>query len=279
MAENQLPEAVVQKLDPNRRKFILGILAAGITAPTVASFVMGKANKSAIAGNPIRPASLIDSSGNFNFTYAYSGNSYPESSANYFYNHYSGNFLRDASGNFLLDLSGNLLCGTSGNIVLDMSGNAIPSGNFAYAPHPSGNWIYDPSSNSVRIPFRDPSGNATSYYGLNLDPSGNTFSDNSFTYDSNGVINYNPNQQNPSLACVVSANHIQQIQTPPSSTSSVAPSSTSSVAPSSTSAPTTSSAPTTTNPGVSQNGSGSSVTTTTVPVTPIVPNGSIPATK
>jgi hypothetical protein len=30
---------------------------------------------------------------------------------------------------------------------------------------------------------------------------------------------------------------------------------------------------------VNQNGSGSSVTTTTVPVTPIVPNGSIPATK
>ena len=283
MAENQLPEEVVQKLDPNRRKFLLGILAAGITAPSVASFVMGKTNKSAVVGTPIRPASIINASGNFNFSYLYSGNSYSYSSANYFYNNYSGNFLRDASGNFLLDLSGNLLCGTSGNILLDMSGNAIPSGNFAYAPHPSGNWIYDPSSNSVRIPFRDPSGNASSYYGLNLDPSGNTFRDNSFAYDSNGVVNFNSNQQNPGLACVVSANHIRQIQTPPSSSSTMAPTSTtaptSTSTSTSTSAPTTSSAPTTTNPGVNQNGSGSSNTTTTVPVTPVVPNGSIPATK
>ena len=278
MVENQLPEAVVQKLDPNRRKFILGILAAGITAPTVASFVMGKANKSAVAGNPIRPASLIDSSGNFNFTYAYSGNSYPDYSANSIYDNYSGNFLRDANGNFEFDPSGNLQCGTSGNILLDMSGNAIQSGNFAYSPHPSGNWIYDPSANSVRIPFRDSNGNDGGFLGLDMDPSGNAFYDRYLSYDSNGVIDYYSSAQIPGLACVVSANHIQQLQVPPSS-SSVAPSSTSSVAPSSTSAPTTSSAPTTTNPGVSQNGSGSSVTTTTVPVTPIVPNGSIPATK
>ena len=270
MAENQLPEAVVQKLDPNRRKFILGILAAGITAPTVASFVMGKANKSAVAGNPIRPASLIDSSGNFNFTYAYSGNSYSDYSANSIYDNYSGNFLRDANGNFEFDPSGNLQCGTSGNILLDMSGNAIPSGNFAYSPHPSGNWIYDPSANSVRIPFRDSNGNDGGFLGLDMDPSGNAFYDRYLSYDSNGVIDYYSSAQIPGLACVVSANHIQQLQVPPSS---------SSVAPSSTSAPTTSSAPTTTNPGVSQNGSGSSVTTTTVPVTPIVPNGSIPATK
>ncbi len=255
MAENQLPEEVVQKLDPNRRKFLLGILAAGITAPSVASFVMGKANKSAVIGTPIRPASIINASGNFNFVVSSNGNFFPGSSANYVYNNISGNFLRDASGNFELDPSGNLLCGTSGNILLDMSGNAIPSGNFAYAPHPSGNWIYDPSSNSVRIPFRDPSGNAMSFYGIDIDPSGNTFRDNSFRYDSNGVIQ---NNESPGLACVVSANHLRQVQVAPTSTSTVAP--------------TTSNAP------ANQNGSPSG-TTTTVPVTPVVPNGSIPATK
>ena len=247
MAENQLPEEVVQKIDPNRRKFILGILAAGITAPTVASFVMGKASKSSNAGTPIRPASVID-----------------------------------ASGNFLLDPSGNLLCGTSGNILLDMSGNAIPdpSGNIAYLANPSGNWAYDYSSNTLRIPYRDASGNAQWYYGLDMDPSGNTFRDNFFPYDSNGVINYGSSPQIPGLACVVSANHLRQVQVVPT-TSTVAPTTTSTVAPTTTStvAPTTTSAPTTTNPGVNQNGSGSSVTTTTVPVTPIVPSGSIPATR
>ena len=292
MAENQLPEEVVQKLDPNRRKFILGILAAGITAPSVASFVMGKANKSSIAGTPIRPASLIDSSGNFNIPVLFSGNLY-SSSANYIYPNYSGNFLRDASGNFLLDLSGNLLCGTSGNILLDMSGNALidPSANLAYLVNPSGNWIYDASSNSNRIPYRDMSGNVQSYYGLDMDPSGNTFEDKYFPYDSNGVINYGVSPQIPGLACVVSANHLRQAQVVPT-TSTVAPTTTSTVAPTTTStvAPTTTStvarstttstvAPTTTNPGVNQNGSGSSVTTTTVPVTPITPNGTIPATR
>ena len=281
MAENQLPEEVVQKIDPNRRKFILGILAAGITAPSVASFVMGKANKSTIIGNPIRPASLIDSSGNFNIPVLFSGNLY-SSSANYVYPNYSGNFLRDASGNFLLDPSGNLLCGTSGNILLDMSGNAIPdpSGNIAYLANPSGNWAYDYSSNTLRIPYRDASGNAQWYYGLDMDPSGNTFRDNFFPYDSNGVINYGSSPQIPGLACVVSANHLRQVQVVPT-TSTVAPTTTSTVAPTTTStvAPTTTSAPTTTNPGVNQNGSGSSVTTTTVPVTPIVPSGSIPATR
>ena len=269
MAENQLPEAVVQKLDPNRRKFILGILAAGITAPTVASFVMGKANKSTNVGTPIRPASVIDASGNFNFTVSFSGNLYPGSSANYVYNNISGNFLRDASGNFELDPSGNLQCGTSGNILLDMSGNAIPSGNFAYAPDPSGNWNYDPSSNTVRISLVYPSGNISDFYRIEMDQSGNAFYDPNFAYDSNGIIDYSRNPQIPGLACVVSANHIQQMQTPPSS---------SSVAPSSTSAPTTSSAPSTTSPAVNQNGT-PSATTTTVPVIPVIPNGTIPATK
>ena len=279
MAENQLPEEVVQKLDPNRRKFILGILAAGITAPTVASFVMGKANKSAIAGNPIRPTSLIDSSGNFKFEiYDPSGN-YPHASANFIYDNMSANFLRDASGNFALDLSGNLQCGTSGNVLLDTSGNIMWNYDFSANQNPV--WQLDPSGNWTY----DQSGNIQLYWGSNLDPSGNQFNDYFLNFDSNGVSNFYSNVQTPGVSCVVSANHIQQIQTPPSSSSvapsssSVAPSSTSSVAPTSTSAPTTSSAPTTTNPGVNQNGSGSSVTTTTVPVTPIVPNGSIPATK
>jgi hypothetical protein len=261
MAENQLPQELVQKLDPNRRKFILGILAAGITAPSVASFVMGKATKSTSTGTPIRPASLINASGNFNFTVSSNGSLFPGSSANYFYNNISGNFLRDGSGNFELDPSGNLQCGTSGNILLDMSGNAIPSGNIPYTPDPSGNWIYNVSGNGLRIPFRDPSGNALSYYGLDMDPSGNTFRDNSFKYDSNGVIDYG--QQTPGLACTVSANHIEQLQVPPTSTTS-APTSTSTVA------------PTTTSPAVNQNGAPS---TTTVPVTPIIPNGTIPATN
>ena len=275
MAENQLPEEVVQKLDPNRRKFILGILAAGITAPTVASFVMGKANKSAIAGNPIRPASLIDSSGNFKFEIFDPSGNIPFESANFIYNNMSANFLRDGSGNFALDPSGNLQCGTSGNVLLDTSGNIMLnyefSGNFnhpVWQLDPSGNWTYDPSGN-IQL---------SNYWGANLDPSGNQFNDYFLNFDSNGVSNFYSNVQTPGVSCVVSANHIQQIQTPPSS-SSVAPSSTSSVAPTSTSAPTTSSAPTTTNPGVNQNGSGSSVTTTTVPVAPIVPSGSIPATK
>lgn len=264
MAENQLPEAVVQKLDPNRRKFILGILAAGITAPSVASFVMGKASKSNNLRTPIRPASVIDASGNFNFTVSFSGNLYPASSANYVYNNISGNFLRDASGNFELDPSGNLQCGTSGNILLDMSGNAIPSGNFAYAPDPSGNWNYDPSSNTVRISLVYPSGNISDFYRIEMDQSGNAFYDPNFAYDSNGIIDYSRSPRTPGLACVVSANHIQQAQGGTSSTSSVAPSSTE--------------APTTTNAPANQNGT-PSATTTTVPVSPIVPNGSIPATK
>lgn len=243
MAENQLPEEVVQKLDPNRRKFILGILAAGITAPSVASFVMGKANKSAVIGTPIRPASIINASGNFNFSFLYSGNSYSYSSANYFYNNISGNFLRDASGNFELDPSGNLLCGTSGNILLDASGNAVPdpSGELPYVLDPSGNWAYDISSNSLSIPFQNQSGNFSDNW-LLLDPSGNAFTDPFFIYDSNGVVNFYSNQQNPGLACVVSANHIQQVQGPSQSTTTSAP-------------------------------------TTTVPVSPITPNGSIPATR
>jgi hypothetical protein len=210
---------------------------------------------------------LIDSSGNFNIPVLFSGNLY-SSSANYVYPNYSGNFLRDASGNFLLDPSGNLLCGTSGNILLDLSGNAIPdpSGNIAYLANPSGNWAYDYSSNTLRIPYRDASGNAQSYYGLDMDPSGNKFTDNYFPYDSNGVINYGSTPQIPGLACVVSANHLRQVQVVPT-TSTVAPTTTSTVA------------PTTTNPGANQNGSGSSATTTTVPVTPIVPSGSIPATR
>ena len=262
MAENQLPEEVVQKLDPNRRKFILGILAAGITAPTVASFVMGKANKSAIAGTPIRPASLIDSSGNFKFEIFDPSGNFPFESANFIYDNMSGNFLRDASGNFALDPSGNLQCGTSGNVLLDGSGNIMLnydfSGNFNYPVwqlDPSGNWTYDPSGN-IQL---------SSYWGANLDPSANQFNDFYLSYDSNGVINYYSSVQNPGIACVVSANHIQQIQTPPSS-SSVAPSTTSTVAPTTTSVP------------ANQNGS-PSVTSTTVPVTPIVPSGSIPATK
>jgi hypothetical protein len=253
----------------------LGILAAGITAPTVASFVMGKANKSAIAGTPIRPASLIDSSGNFKFEIFDPSGNFPFESANFIYDNMSGNFLRDASGNFALDPSGNLQCGTSGNVLLDASGNIMWnydfSGNFnhpVWQLDPSGNWTYDQSGN-IQL---------SNYWGANLDPSGNQFNDYFLNFDSNGVSNFYSNVQTPGVSCVVSANHIQQIQTPPSS-SSVAPSSTSPVAPTSTSAPTTSSAPTTTNPGVNQNGSGSSVTTTTVPVTPIVPNGSIPATK
>ena len=275
MAENQLPQELVQKLDPNRRKFIVGILAAGMTAPSVASFVMGKANKSTSTGTPIRPASLIDASGNFSFIVSSNGNLYPGSSANYFYNNISGNFLRDGSGNFELDPSGTLQCGTSGNILLDMSGNAIPSGNIPYTPDPSGNWIYNVSGNGLRIPFRDPSGNAMPFYGLDMDPSGNTFRDNSFKYDSNGVIDYG--QQTPGLACTVSANHIEQLQVPPTSTTS-APTSTTSAPTSTTSAPTSTStvAPTTTSPAVNQNGSPS---TTTVPVTPIIPNGTIPATN
>jgi hypothetical protein len=265
MAENQLPEEVVQKIDPNRRKFILGILAAGMTAPTVASFVMGKANKSAIAGTPIRPASLIDSSGNFKFEIFDPSGNFPFESANFIYDNMSGNFLRDASGNFALDPSGNLQCGTSGNVLLDGSGNIMWnydfSGNFnhpAWQLDPSGNWSYD-SSGNIQL---------SNYWGASLDPSGNQFNDYFLNYDSNGVVDFNSNVQNPGLACVISANHIQQVQIP----QSTVPNPTSTVAPTSTSAPTTSNAPT------NQNGS-PSVTTTTVPVTPIVPNGSIPATK
>jgi len=248
MSENQLPEEVVQKIDPNRRKFILGILAAGITAPTVASFVMGKADKSAIAGTPIRPASLIDSSGNFKFEIFDPSGNFPFESANFIYDNMSGNFLRDASGNFALDPSGNLQCGTSGNVLLDASGNIMwnydfsgnfdPSANFnfnqspAWQLDPSGNWSYD-SSGNIQL---------SNYWGASLDPSGNQFNDHFLNYDSNGVVDFYSNQQNPGLACVVSANHIQQVQGPSQSTTPSAP-------------------------------------TTTVPVSPITPNGSIPATR
>ena len=258
MADDEILDAVVEKVEPSRRKFVLGLLAAGITAPSVASFVMGKAKDSASrVGLPVRPASIIDGSGNFNFQWMDpSGNTYSDPSANYIYEAYlSGNFLRDASGNFLLDASGNLLCGTSGNILLDGSGNALldPSANHPYLPHPSGNWGYDISSNTIGISLVDQSGNAFSQI-LDLDPSGNAFYDRWFNYDSNGVVNWYASPQTPGLACVVSANHIQVQQ-----------------APTTTQAP----APTTT---VQPSGSNSSTTTTT-PVTPVTVSGTIPTVR
>jgi hypothetical protein len=245
MAENQLPEEVVQKLDPNRRKFILGILAAGVTAPTVASFVMGKAQKTSVMRNAIRPTSIIDASGNFNISYMNSSGR--DASANSLYNNISGNFLRDASGNFALDPSGNLQCGTSGNVLLDGSGNILMNPDFSgnvWQLDPSGNWTYDLSSNSVSIPLLDASGNAYGNW-LQMDASGNAFTDPFFIYDSNGVYIPYGSPQLQGVACVVSANHIRQAQNVPSTSS------------------------TTTAPA----------TTTTVPVTPVTPNGTIPATK
>ena len=298
VVENQIPEEVVQKLDPNRRKFILGILAAGITAPTVASFVMGKANKSTVAGSPIRPApfvdlsanaSIIDASGNFKFTiYDPSGNT-PFESANFVYNSISGNFLRDSNGKFAVDGNGYLQCGTSGNVLTDASGNILLNYDFIGNPDASGNnniifpdpsfnniltananlngnityignpvWQLDPSGNWSY----DGSGNIQLYWGATLDPSGNQFNDYFTYHDASGVYNPYASLQIPGVACVVSANHIRQVQGGPSLTTTVAPTTTS--APTTTVAPTTTSAPT---------------TTTTVPVTPIVPSGSIPATR
>jgi hypothetical protein len=218
---------------------------------------MGKANKSTIVGNPIRPASLIDSSGNFKFEIFDPSGNYPLQSANFIYNNISGNFLRDGSGNFALDPSGNLQCGTSGNVLVDGSGNILMSPDYSgnvWQLNPSGNWSYDGS------------GNIELYWGSNLDPSGNQFNDNFLPFDSEGVVNFYVSPQIPGVSCVVSANHIQQVQVVPT-TSTLAPTTTSTVA------------PTTTNPGANQNGSGSSATTTTVPVFPITPSGSIPATK
>jgi len=224
MADDEILEAVAEKVEPSRRKFVLGLLAAGITAPSVASFVIGKTKSSTSrTGLPVRPASIIDSSGNFNLHYMDpSGNAYLDPSANYFYEDYlSGNFLRDASGNFILDASGNLLCGTSGNILLDGSGNALIdlSGNSPYVLDPSGNWSYDISSNSVGIALQL-SGNYN-YSWLELDPSGNAFYDRYLMYDNNGVIN--PFSSPPGLACVVSANHIQVAQAPTTSTTTTTP--------------------------------------------------------
>ena len=258
MADDEILDAVAEKVEPSRRKFVLGLLAAGITAPSVASFVMGKARDSAShVGLPVRPSSIIDGSGNFNFQWMDpSGNTYSDPSANYMYETYlSGNFLRDASGNFLLDASGNLLCGTSGNILLDGSGNALldPSGNYPYLPHPSGNWGYDISSNTIGISLRDASGNAF-FQILDLDPSGNAFYDRAFNYDSNGIVDWYASPQIPGLACVVSANHIQVQQAP---TTTAVP------------------APTTT---VQPSGSNSSTTTTT-PVTPVTVSGTIPTVR
>jgi hypothetical protein len=247
MADDEILEAVAEKVEPSRRKFVLGLLAAGITAPSVASFVMGKTGGSSRVATPVRPASIIDGSGNFNFQWMDpSGNTYTDPSANYMYETYmSGNFLRDSSGNFMLDSSGNLLCGTSGNILLDGSGNALYnySANQPYVLHPSGNWAYDPSSNAIGLPLRDASGNAY-YQFVELDPSGNAFYDQWFNYDSNGVIDWYTSPQIPGLACVVSANHIQVAQAP---SNTVAP------------APTS--------------------TTTTTPVTPVTVSGTIPNVK
>ena len=255
MAENKLPEEVVQKLDPNRRKFILGILAAGIAAPSVASFVLGKANKSTFTGNAIRPASIVDASGNFNFNLASLSGNYPIVSANTMYENMSGNFLRDNSGNYAMDQSGNLLCGTSGNILLDESGNAVLSGN-SYVLNPSGNWSID-GNGDIYLNQVDGSPSWVAF-----DPSGNQFIDTNFPYDQNGNVNLvNSGNEVMGLACVVSANHIQGVPDSQNTT-------TTSVAPAST---------TTSTPAVAP--SGSAATTTAVPVIPVVPNGSIPATQ
>ena len=252
MADDEILEAVAEKVEPSRRKFVLGLLAAGITAPSVASFVMGKTGGSSRMTTPVRPASIIDSSGNFNVRFTFSGNTYPDPSANYLYETYlSGNFLRDASGNFMFDASGNLLCGTSGNILLDGSGNALVnySANQPYVLHPSGNWSYDPSSNAIGLPLRDTSGNVIWQF-VELDPSGNAFYDQIWGYDNSGVVDWFSSPQVPGLACVVSANHIQVAQ-----------------APSTTVAPTTTVAPAPTS------------TTTTTPVTPVTVSGTIPTVK
>ena len=263
MAENQLPEEVVQKLDPNRRKFILGVLAAGIAAPSVASFVLGKANKSTFTGNAIRPASIVDASGNFKFSYFDPSGNYPNVSANYMYENMSGNFLRDNSGNFAMDLSGNLLCGTSGNILIDDSGNAVLSGN-SYVLNPSGNWSFDGNGD---IYLNQADGNPS---WVAFDPSGNQFIDTNFPYDQDGLVNFDTSgNQGMGLACVVSANHIQGVpDSENTTTTSEAPASTTTSAPAST---------TTSTPAVAP--SGSAVTTTAVPVIPVVPKGSIPATQ
>ena len=212
MADDNIFDAVTEKIEPSRRKFLLGLLAAGVTAPTVASFVMGQASGPvARTGTPIRPASLIDSSGNFNMTV--SGQSYTSCSNSIYQNFLSGNFLRDANGNFILDGSGNLLCGTSGNILLDASGQAlIGSGNNLYILNPSGNWSYDPYG-QINIGFTF-SGNP--YQWLQL--SGNNFYDKVYSYDSNGVTDYSASPQVPGMACVVSANHIRVQQAPQSTT-------------------------------------------------------------
>ena len=252
MSADEILGEAADKLEPSRRKFILGLLAAGITAPSVASFVAGRVNRSsATSALPIRPASIIDSSGNFNMQWMDpSGNTYYDPSANYMYETYfSGNFLRDSSGNFVLDASGNLLCGTSGNILLDSSGNAIPnvSGNSPYIVHPSGNWTSDPSSNVIGLPIRDVSGNVWGSF-IEMDPSGHAFYDQVFSYDNNGIIDWYSSPHTPGLACVVSANHIQVTQSP-----------------------TTTVAPVTTTPASS--------TTTTTPVTPVTVSGTIPSVK
>ena len=217
MTSDENLDVIAAKVEPSRRKFILGLLAAGVTAPSVASFVMGK-SKSGIGGSAqaIRPSSIVDASGNFSFsTMDPSGNLLPNYSANFMYELLSGNFLRDASGNFLTDASGNLLCGTSGNILLDGSGNALvnPSGNIPYLLDPSGNWGYgDPSANAPGLMYEWYSGNLVSW--VELDASGNAFYDTIFSYDSNGVVDWYSSPPSPGLACVVSANHILPVQSP-----------------------------------------------------------------
>jgi hypothetical protein len=160
-------EEVARYANPSRRTFLLGLLGAAITAPTVVSF-FGK------SGQAIGPQSLTPNGGLtiwngnwFDTRYFYdpSANWLTDPSANYLcdisanYPYYSANPIRDLSGNYYIDLSGNynyfedIYYDASGNsyVVHEVTGNAYyePSGNWVCDPQ--GQFLYDPSGNWTRM--------------------------------------------------------------------------------------------------------------------------------
>jgi len=136
MSEDEIIQDILKNTNPNRRKFLTGLLGAAVATPTMVSFALGRIAQA-------QPTSLggargLISSGNGPFPFTNWINDQGASanalcdvnawgnSGNFFYD-MSGNLMFDPSSNTMMDPSANYLCDLSGNFFYDPSGNWTPS--------------------------------------------------------------------------------------------------------------------------------------------------------
>ena len=137
MSDDDLIQDILKNTNPNRRKFLTGLLGAAVATPTMVSFALGRLAQA--KPNSPESARALVSSGNvapFPFNnwindQGASANAMCDTSAwgnsGNFYFDMSGNFLFDPSSNVMLDPSANFLCDLSGNFFYNPSGNWTPS--------------------------------------------------------------------------------------------------------------------------------------------------------